>query len=65
MGVDVTNARESYFGNRSSMFALGPIKRGPSILSVEALMNFILKVGVVRLQDRHTGILSQVGTILQ
>lgn len=45
MGVAVMNAGESYFGNRSSMFALGPIKRGPSILSVEALINFIVKVG--------------------
>lgn len=56
---------ESYFGNRSSIFVLCPIETGPSILNVEAIMNFIIKGWVVRLQDKHTRIQSQVGTILK
>ena len=55
----VTNDLE----NGSSMFALGPTERGPSILSVKALMNFIAKVRVVRPRGRHTGIIGQAETM--
>lgn len=58
----VTPSGEVYFEHETFMFAPGSIGIDPLILNVEVNSTFIVKVGGVRQQDRHIGILPQVGT---